>query len=245
MRNILQLILVLLVGSTALGEMGITVYLSEPNLVLEPISVTETLVEYPEVMVGTKLAIVLDSNEGGRWHGGLFIEGDSRGYGVLSGRDYNDLTLDWEGSHYPEAGSFSALVSDGSDIKRNGFYLYSDISAIPGDWFVIDYTAIKSGSCRVSLIYYDYEHPGPGQDPQDMPDELLIHELAFFNVATRDFDNDHSVGLSDCAYMADCWLWTITGDEDSCAIVDLNSDTYINFTDLAMFADFWLEMTKY
>lgn len=243
-KGMLHAILPVLLSSVTLAEVGTTVYPSEPNMVLEPISDANGVITYAEIMVGTKLAIVVDSNQYGRWHGGIFIEGPSLGYGFLTARDYNDVALDWEGSHYPEAGISRALVLDESDILREGFGLYADGSAVPGDWFVIDYVAAKPGPCTVYLCYYDYEYPWP-PDPPTPPEEFLIEELAFYNVATRDFDGNGAVGLSDCALLADCWIQPVLNGDSPCSQVDFNADAWVDFADLAIFAHFWLERTEY
>ncbi len=237
------ILLSLVLGGSALAEVGTTVYLSEPNVVLEPISDINGVITYPDIMVGTKLAIVVDSNQEGRWHGGFFIEGSSLGYGLLSGRDYNDVTLDWEGSRYPAAGTSRALVFDGSDIVREGFYLYADGGAVTGDWFAIDYVAASPGPCTAYLCYYEYEYPWP-PDPMFLPEEFLIQELTFSHVLSRDFDGNGAVELNDCAILAACWNMVVSDPNGPCA-VDLSGDALVNFVDFAMFADFWLERTEY
>jgi len=213
-------------------------------MVLEPISDSNGIITYPEIMVGTKLVIVVDSNEGGRWDGGLFVEAPYIGYGVLSGRGYvgydpnkpyDPNFNDWLDSHYPAAGP-TASVYEWPGYDRAGFTLYTGGTANIGDWFVIDYTANDVGPCTVRLYSWDPY----GEDPN----EQLIVELAFTHTASRDFDGNSVVDFGDLAILTSCWDEVISNPEGPCA-VDLNDDTLVDFLDFSLFADFWLERTEY
>lgn len=176
MKRVLPFILILVTATVSRGEVSTRVCLADSNTPLEPINSTPTLIEYPDIMVGTKLTIIVDSNTSGRWDGGLFIEDPYREYGVLSGRDYNDVTLDWEGSRFEAAGD-KARVYDYQDDLRSGFDLYGDRAAVPGKWFIIDYNATQIGQCKVG--FYDYGGPGG----MDFP----VYYLVFSHVPTVRF----------------------------------------------------------
>jgi len=184
-------------------------------------------------MVGTKLTIIVDSDIAERWSGGLFIADPDRDYGVLSARDYNDTTLDWEGSHL-EAASDRARVRGCQDIIRSGFDLYGHRSAVAGDWFIIDYTATSVGTCNVG--FYDYSQP----DGMDYP----IYDLVFSHVHTRDFNEDTKVDFADFTILASYWQAVDCNDPNQCGVVDLDTDGNIDSNDLALFVDYWLECTE-
>jgi hypothetical protein len=254
-KAIQTILLSLVLSVSVLAEVGTTVYLSEPNMVLEPISDINGVVEYPEIMVGTKLAIVVDSNEEDKWTMGLFVEPPYMGLGTLEGRGYVDdpnyvFPGDYRGSHYPAAGPY-ALVFDWSVPTREGFILDTDFGPDTGEWFGLDYTASEVGLCRVRLKYW-YPPTGtctpPWCDPHSQipepPEERLIEELVFRQVPSRDFDGDGVVGFTDYAILAGCWNELVSDPNGPCG-VDLNGDALVDFTDFGLFADFWLERTEY
>jgi hypothetical protein len=182
-------------------------------------------------MVGTKLTIIVDSNIAEFWTGGLYFGGTYRDYGVLSARDYNDITLDWEGSHFEAAGD-KARVQAIQDIVNSGFDLYSYDSAVTGDWFILDYNATNIGICKVD--FYDYS----------LSWDYPVYSHVFSHVRTRDFNQDTKVDFTDFALLALYWLETGCSDPDWCAGTDLNTDGTVDRNDLTFFADFWLERTE-
>jgi len=103
-----------------------------------------TLFDGRDIMVGTRLTIIVSSDVNELWEGGLFITDPYRDYGLLYGRDYNDVTGDWEGSRFDKAGA-EARVYDWQDDFVSGFDIYGDENAIKGDWYIIDYNAIDIG----------------------------------------------------------------------------------------------------
>lgn len=233
-KQVFQLGFLLCLGGASLGEVSTTVYLADSNTPLEPVHVSDTLIEYPTIMVGTHLVIVVDSNESLQWDGGLFVEGPYRDRGVLYGRDYNDPTMDWEGSHLPEAG-IGALVYDCMDDIRSGFDLYGHRSAVPGRWFVIDYVATDVGPCRIS--FYDYLSAGAMDTP--------VCHLAFSHVPTRDFNGDTIVNFTDYTILTACW-WHSTPEvaSPSCSTADLDASGNVDLRDMVLFADYWLYTTE-
>jgi hypothetical protein len=227
-------ILALFLGMTplAMGEVSTRVCLADSNTPLELADPNIPFV-YRDIMVGTRLTIIVDSNIAGYWDGGLFITGIDRDYGVLSARDYNDTTLDWEGSRFEATGDGSC-VYDCQDDFRSGFDLYGHRSAVAGDWFIIDYTATSIGYCNVG--FYDYGGPGG----MDFP----VYDLVFSHVPTRDFNNDASVDLADFAVLAAHWQETDCGDTNSCEGTDLDTDGNVDCNDLTLFVDYWLKRTE-
>ncbi|MCK4628775.1 MAG: hypothetical protein KAT56_07205, partial [Sedimentisphaerales bacterium] len=62
-----------------------------------------------DIMVGTKLTIIVSSDDDGYWSGGLFITGQDRALAELTARGWDSDTQDWMGSRYDTAGE-NALV---------------------------------------------------------------------------------------------------------------------------------------
>ena len=232
MRKLVLIAIILHMATIAMGEVSTRVCLADGNTPLG-LAGPNTPFVYRDVMVGTKLTIIVDSNAAGQWDGGLFIEDPYRDYGILSGRDYNDVTFDWEGSRF-EAASEEARVYDFEDDLRSGFDLYGHRTAVPGRWFIIDYTATQIGQCKVG--FYDYSGPGGINFP--------VYYLVFSHVPTRDFDTSTNVDLADFGIFALYWQETTCNEPDWCGGADLNNSGNVNFHDLMLFADYWLERTE-
>lgn len=190
MKESIIFALFLCINSTTLGEVSTRVCLADGNTPLELADPNIPFV-YRDIMVGTKLTIIVDSNIAERWDGGLFIIGSDRDYGVLSGRDYNDTTHDWEGSRFEAVGD-RARVYDVQEDMQSGFDLFGHRRAVAGDWFIIDYIATNVGNCHVS--FYDYSGPGGIDFP--------IYDLVFSHVPTCDFNNDAKVNFTDFTVFA-------------------------------------------
>jgi len=244
-KKLTSLVVLLSISSLAAAEVSIKVSLADGNTPLEPADANTPFV-YRDIMVGTKLTIIIASDTAGSWSGGLYIEGIDRDFGVLSARGYNDTTRDWAGSRFAAAG-LRARVHNMEDFLSFGFELNSHSTAVAGDWFLIDYTATEVGSCRVD--FYDYpaleERPVPvyeGIPIDEFP--MGVRELVFNHVPTRDFDQDARVSLADFAVFALYWGAANCTDPDRCQGTDLNADGYVDGGDLALFADYWLEKTR-
>jgi hypothetical protein len=182
-------------------------------------------------MVGTELTIIVSSDTGGYWSGSLAITGEDMNYGLLSCRDFNEFTDECEGSRLPPAGS-GARVHPWEEADVYGFDLYGHSSAVPGDWFIIDYNAVEVGDCNVGF----YDHSVSWIDP--------IYYLTFSHVRTRDFTDDTKVDFIDFAVLASYWGDTVCSDPNWCEGVDLDTDGDIDIYDLALFTEFWLEKTR-
>lgn len=212
------------------GEISTTVFLADGNTPLEIVDPNIPHV-YRDIMVGTKLKIIISSDTNEYWEGGsLGIEDVNLRYGLSAiGPEISD---DWSGSHLPAAG-YPAKVFD-VEYPAYGFDLYvgpHDRQA--GDWFIIDYNAINIGDCNVG--FYDY-----GEGYYDVP----FYYLCFSQVRTRDFSNDTIVNLADFAIFASHWLAANCTDPNWCDGTDLDTDGNVDANDLMLFCEFWLERTK-
>jgi hypothetical protein len=193
-----------------------------------------------DIMVGTKLTIIVWSDDNEYWGdeygddgGSLAIEEAYWNYGVLSAIG-PQVGGDWTGSHFPAAGD-EAAVYDWEESGIDGFDLYTgstDIEA--GNWFIIDYTALDIGDCNVGF----YDHRISWDEP--------IYYIAFSQVRTRDFNNDTKVDFSDFAIFASHWEATNCNEANGwCEGTDLNTDGNVDSTDLMLFCEYWLAKTEY
>lgn len=222
--------LCLAVASVAIAEVRSRVCLYDANTPLTPVDANYPHI-YPDIMVGTRLTIIIDSNVAEDWLGCLIIEDANMDYGVLSARDYDGFG--YPGSCLPAAGE-GAAVYDWEAAGIDGFGLYTgfmDIEA--GDWFIIDYTATNIGNCNVG--FYQSDPP--------FGDDILINYLGFTHVRTRDFNDDTNVDFADFAMLASYWGVTNCDELNWCDGVDLNTDKIVDFNDVMLFTDYWLEKT--
>jgi len=180
-----------------------------------------------DIMVGTKLTIIVSSDAAVYWNGALAITGLDREYGLLSARDFNGM--DYEGSRFPEAGEFAA-VWDLVEQGVQGFQFAGDFGAVPGDWFIIDYNATAEGICNVGFYDHDVDFYTP------------VYYLVFTQVPTRDFDDDGGVNFADYAVLGSQWKAADCDQANGwCAGADLDGDGSVDGWDLALFTDYWLE----
>ena len=229
-RNLQVLAIAIFMSSVAMGYKSVRVCLSDGNTPLELADPCVPWV-YRDIMVGTHLTIIVDSNEDGLWEfGELSIQGTDREYGVLSGRDYNDVTLNWEGSRFPVAGD-DAKVEGYQDDDANAFQFYTGHDAVAGDWFIIDYNATSVGACQVAFLDGDFDW--------DVP----LYEMSFTHVPSRDFNEDRIVNFMDFSVFGLYWGITNCTDPDGCKKVDFDNDGIIDMNDLKMFVEYWLERT--
>lgn len=222
--------IILITASAAAGEISTRLQLMDSNIPVLPRDPCIPHV-YRDIMVGTKLSIIISSDADEYWSGGLFIAGTDRDYGILSGRDYNDITGDWKGSRFEKAGTL-ACVWDSQENLKSGFTLGTDSNAVAGDWFIIDYLATNIGDCNVGLYYDNYST------------EVPVYNITFHQVRTRDFNADSIVDFADLALFASNWLQTGCSEPDWCGGRDLDTDGDIDTNDLILFASFWLERTR-
>ena len=181
-----------------------------------------------DIMVGTKLTLIVCSDANDYWSGGLFIRGQDRALATLSARDSDPNTRDCTNSHYEAAGNM-AKVTAWRDSDIWGFDLYgSDINAVAGDWFIIDYNAVGVGDPNVG--FYDYSISW--NDPNSL--------VTFHHDPTRDFNDDEVVDTLDVAVLGSYWLTEGCSDLNWCDKTDINTDGYVDTVDFALFQKYWL-----
>ncbi|MBN1816559.1 MAG: hypothetical protein JW828_04315 [Sedimentisphaerales bacterium] len=184
-----------------------------------------------DIMVGTGLQFLVQSDSADLWSGGLFLSSDGRNYGLLAGRDPDPADRDWSDSHLAAAGPY-ALVLDWQDTGISGYDLYtSDCDSVTaGDWFILDYTATKVGHTSVHL--YDHNYSWEQPDPNN--------SFPLVQVATRDFNQDGRVDMSDFYQLALDYKSPPSTDPNQYKETDLDSDGQVDVEDVVGFADFWL-----
>jgi hypothetical protein len=217
-------------GQIAKGEVSTRVCMADGNRPLELVDVNTPYV-YRDIMVGTRLTIIISSDANDFWSGDLVIMDESRDFGYLSARDFNEVTVDWSGSRLPAAGEL-ARVWDWIRPTIQGFTFDILEEAEAGDWFIIDYTAISIGNCRAAF----YDHSISWFEP--------VYNLEFSHVSTRDFDSNDLVDFADFAAFALNWRKNNCIHPGWCMGTDLNTDGYIDVQDLLLFAEYWLEITE-
>lgn len=234
MKNKFYFLILLCMASGASAELSTRVCLADGNTPLELADPNIPFV-YRDIMVGTRLTIIVDSNAGGEhsfsWGCDLAIEGEYMDYGLLSARDYNDTTYDWQGSLLEAAGPLSNIY-EWEELGIHGFSLQYHISSVPGDWFIIDYTATNAGVCEVG--FYDC----------DVSWHYPVYYHVFSHVPTRDFNNDTKVDFADFAVLASHWQETGCSDPNWCEGTDLDADGNVDINDLVLFTNYWLEKTE-
>jgi len=179
------------------------------------------------ITVGTELKLIVASDANDFWAGGLFLHGENRDLAILSGSGKEPDSRDWAGSHLDSAGP-EALVFRWEDSRIEGFDLFSDSNSVPGEWFVIDYTALAPGDPNVGF----YEYSASWNDPNGY--------VTFHQVPAADFNTDGIVNLLDYSVLAFCWQADDCSDPDGCQKADLDRDGTVDVDDLLLFADDWL-----
>ena len=233
-NKLLTLILAFAMVSIAAGQVTLKVYEADA---VTPFDCNDN------IMVGTRLTLIVSSDSNDYWSGGLFIAGQDKTLGTLAGRDLDPNTRDWTSSHYDDAGDL-AKVTAWKDSSIWGFDLYSfypvysvdgnseDSSTVPGDWFIIDYYADEVGDCNVGFYDYSISWDDPNYD------------ITFSHIPTRDLNSDEVVNFGDFAIFASQWNTTDCNEPNWCAGADLNRDADVDYNDLGLFVEFWLWPTS-
>jgi len=207
-------------GSVAAGEVSTRVCRADGN----------TPLEYIDIMVGTKLKIIVSSDLAEEWYAGVLVieEEYMQNRGVLYGRGFDGNQ--YAGSCLPDAGLFAAVFP--AVLRGQGFELVGGEEPNAGDWFIFDYNAIDIGDCNVA--FYDYE----------ISETEPVDVLSFHHVRTRDFDNNTKVDFADFAILALYWQETGCNAPNWCEGTDLDTNGSVDFNDLMLFSDYWLETTQ-
>lgn len=231
MKSIQILIITALMTSAAMGEKSAKVCRSDGTTPLELADPCVPWV-YRDIMVGTRLTLIVHSENAGYWEYGEFsIWDEYQNYGDLDCRGGN-----CENSVLPDAGDLALaegfnearLLEDGwHDI--NGIIFSGDNTATIGDWFIVDYKATNVGSCQVAFMDGDFSWEEP------------LYIMSFNLVPSRDFNQDHIVNFEDFAVLGSYWGIINCTNPDGCGKADFDGDEIIAINDLAPFADYWLE----
>jgi hypothetical protein len=188
---------------------------------------------YRDIMVGTRLVLVVGSDTTTVWSGALAIPWDDLAYGELAGRGFNPKTGSYSGSCLPAAGPAARAYSSLNSPKWIGLTFNAKRDSLPGDWFVVDYLAQQVGPCEVE----QYDFP--------LGSYVLWETLHFTHVPSRDFNGDGIVDFQDFALLASHWgAATGTDPESAEGALDLDSDGQVDLGDLALFSEYWLARTE-
>jgi hypothetical protein len=235
MRKLVVLCLAAALAPATLAKVWTTVYRCDEVTPLPAVDPNHPAL-YRDIMVGTRFAIVISSDRGEQWYGGLMLSLDDAKYASLSGRGCVPSlsgALECIGSCLAAAGK-RASASPYSDPWEVGLYFNTNLvskgPAVPGDWFIVDYRAEQAGTCDVEL--YDF-FASP-----DVP----IQTLSFTQVPSRDFNGDTVVNFKDFALFASHWNSKADPNGPGAAS-DLNADGRTDLGDLALFSEYWLERT--
>jgi hypothetical protein len=218
-RLTLVLVIIFCMVLAATGEISTTVYLSDNNTPLELANPNIPHI-YRDIMVGTKLKIVISSDTNEYWAGDLAIEEAYWPHGILTPRD-----------PLPAAGDLP-LISEQEESGIKWISLntgYDNIAT--GDWFIIDYNAVDTGDFHI--VFYNYNI---SLDPN--------YYICFSNVRSRDFNNDTIVNFKDFAIFASHWMAANCTDPNWCDGTNLDTDGNVDINDLMLFCQYWLEKTR-
>jgi len=229
------------VGPTTMAKVWTTVYRYDETTPLAAVDSNHPTV-YRDIMVGTRLVIVISSDAPGisddrqRWSGGLMISLDDWQRGTLSGRSYDRQRRNYDGSALAAAGPVGSVRvwyrAYWQPDTGNGFDLGVSQFSVAGDWFVFDYHAEQIGSCDVRL--YDFHASF------DVP----LETLSFTHVASRDFDGDMIVTFQDFALLASRCGAAVGPDPNAPdTSFDLDANGRIDLGDIASFSEYWLQWT--
>jgi hypothetical protein len=195
-------------GSVAVGEISTRVCEADGN----------TPFDGRDIMVGTKLTIIVSSDTGGYWPVDSAIAGTDRDYGFLSG------------ARALGAAGTAPFLYCWEDDQYQAISFQTDDDAVAGDWFIIDYSATAVGDCNVG--FYEWFSSEPN------------YEIPFSHTRTRDFNKDTKVDFTDLAMFASHWRSADCNYPDWCEGADLNIDGDVDFDDLMLFVDYWLKTTR-
>jgi hypothetical protein len=224
MRMLALTATVLVLSMGAQAKVWMTVYRCDEKTPLTPVDPNQPHV-YGDIMVGTKLVVVVDSDSGSNFVGFLRFPDD--GVMSLDGRGCDANSQVYVDSVLPAAGP-EGQVRLRDSTGHKGFGLMTDFFPSLGDWFIFDYCAEQVGSCILEI--YD-----------SADGEVFVDALCFTHIASCDFNGDSRIDFEDFALLASCYSpipGTAANDQSA---FDLNSDRMIDFRDLAHFSEHWLE----
>jgi hypothetical protein len=205
--------------STTNGQVFTNVFLRDSNTPIEMIEQTTSYQLYDDIMVGSKLKIVISSDSTDYLAGDIGLE--ELYWPFCSIVPHQPLTAAGIGA------TFKPMEEPG--VKWYSFATGPNRQS--GDWFIADFNAIEVGYCN--LAFYDYA----------VSFEEPAYYLCFTHVPTRDFNNDYMVNFLDYKIFASHWQETNCANSN-CWEADVDTDGDVDIADLELFCDFWLEKTK-
>ncbi len=243
MMKLLVLVLAALTPAAA-AKVWVTVYQHDGKTPLAAVDADHPNV-FREIMVGTRLTLVLSSDSGEYWMGSLRLSWDDANDARLSGRgnatippravmrvpSYADSCLDAAGTRAvaydrAEPEGIGLTFSNSTDSLIPGSH-----AAYPGDWFVVEYHAEQVGPCDVGLYGFSVDFRIP------------IQTLSLTHVPSRDFNGGTVVNFKDFAVLASHWRAAADPNSPLEAAVDLDADHRVGAADLASFSQYWLART--
>ena len=230
MKKLVVLGLAAVLTPATWAKVWTTVYRCDGVTPLEAVDPNHPTV-YRDIMVGTRLVLVVSSDQGEYWWGRLLLSQEDAPYGELRGRGYVAIPANYKDSCLASAGKGArAIPVDNFEVV--GFDIATSPSrpVLPGDWFVVDYYAEQVGTCHVGLYN------------SSISLDVLSETLSFIHVPSRDFNGDTVVNLKDFASLASHWN-SKADPNGPVAAFDINSDGRIDLGDLASFSESWLERT--
>jgi hypothetical protein len=248
-RTLLVLTTIIILAPLAAARVWTSVYRCDEATPLAPLDANHPTI-YRDIMVGTRLVIVISSDTNEPASGALRLSWDDANNATLSARGYDPESFSYRGSCLEAAGR-GATVWDTMDSYTVGLEYYNDsMTAVAGHWFVFDYRAVQVGSVSIELHGF---LPGddvlggkdvfPGDDVLPGKD-ILLETLSFTHAASRDLNGDGIVNFEDLALLAPYWRSPVTADPNSSAAAfDLDANGHIDVGDLAPFSAYWLERT--
>lgn len=216
-------VLILSVGAQA--KVWTTVYRCDEKTPLTPVDPNHPSA-YQNIMIGTKLVVVISSDATLDFLGRLRFPDD--GVMSLAGRGYDPERGTYPGSCL-QAGGAEADVFPFIDLGAEGFDLATGWDPSPGGWFIFDYCAECVGTCSLEL----YDFFGNGTVP--------INVVSLTHVPSCDFNRDERIDFEDFARFASHYSPVPDSVVDDQAAWDLNADRVIDIGDLALFSGHWLE----
>jgi hypothetical protein len=229
MKKLTILIVAALLTPTAAARVWTRVYRCDGTTPLAAVDANFPDV-YRDIMVGTRLVVVISSDAGGPWWGGFTVPDDELSYGALLGRGFSEESLSYEDTCLPGAGREAAANTLSDAYYGTGLQFSINKVALPGDWFILDYEARSVGRCTPTLFDTVLGPQAP------------LARLAFRHVPSRDFEGDGVVNFRDFARLASLWGSFLPPDPNGAAqALDLDASGRVGAADLALFSEYWLE----
>jgi hypothetical protein len=230
--------------SPAMAALRMDVYLSDGNTPLAPRD-PNTPGVYRDVMVGTKLSVIVSSDKKTKMPGIIGMPWDDLSEGELTARGYDGALNMWQGSCLKDSGTNSSVWNTRMDAVVGFYFMSGGLQICPGKWFIFDYLATTVGSCDIILGAAPVVVTGGGEPPLTTGETMaIVMKITLNHVPSRDFNNDTVVNARDFAHFANHWRTPAGADPNSTsAKSDLDADGYVGMSDLRLLNQFWLART--